>query len=600
MTDLLLDAWAATMWKVCWQGSIVVLAVWVICLVIPSMPARCRCWLWRLAILKFMVVLLLPALVNLPLLPAPSVAAPISEVSVQIVRQHLPVSRVDKVESCPSRAIELPSLPAILAFLWIIGFGWSLARLLVAWQGARRLRNQSRIIDNTPLIEQLAIQARLYGLRTSPALLETEGDGSPMLVGILRPAIMIPDATLRRLSPPELALVLGHELAHIRRGDLLWNLAAAMVRAVCFFNPLVWFGQRRMHLAQEIAADELAVIRQHGDPASYGNLLVSVISKLGPSRLIPTMSMGTAGSVNSLSRRLVAMKSFGRASYRVIVSSGILLAATVLLGIVPWRLVAAEPKDNTERESIASVKKSTEQPLSPGDKPRAYPRLAFWPFSTFSVRPFPKDYVSAWDDNRGPPYYNAEIKIIERKKGQPEKVVAAPKLRFGAGSTACCSFVADCPFDDEHGVMVLTVSSSADKQPVQHGIEANLLRHGVVMASKMTLLAGGIGDKATGKTTTTTADGSELVVLASIYPVTVSKTTATVPSRNPKTAGTESRVPVASTWGFAATGMDVSIIPDGKYEFNGPNGKFDVKLPIITCSDRLTGDKVQADGPAAR
>ena len=62
MTDFLLDAWAAVMWKACWQGSLVVLAVWLICLVIPSMPARCRCWLWRLAILKFMVVLLLPTL----------------------------------------------------------------------------------------------------------------------------------------------------------------------------------------------------------------------------------------------------------------------------------------------------------------------------------------------------------------------------------------------------------------------------------------------------------------------------------------------------------------------------------------------------------
>jgi beta-lactamase regulating signal transducer with metallopeptidase domain len=344
MMNLLLDAWAAVMWKACWQGSLVVLAVWLICLAIPSMPARCRCWLWRLAILKFMVVLLLPTLVNLPLLPAPAVAAPIPEVAVQIVTRQVPVSRVEPVEFHPSRTVELPSLRAILAFLWIIGFGWSLARLLVAWNGARRLRKQSRMIDNTPPIEQLAIQARQYGLRTSPALLATEGNGSPMLIGILRPTIVVPAGTLRKLSPPELAMVLGHELAHIRRGDLLWNLAAAAVRAVFFFHPLVWLSQRRLNLAQEVAADELAILRQHHDPVSYGKLLVSVISKIGPSRLIPTMSMGTAGSVHSLTSRLVAMASIGRVSRGIIATSGILLAATVLLGIVPWRLVAAEPK----------------------------------------------------------------------------------------------------------------------------------------------------------------------------------------------------------------------------------------------------------------
>ena len=217
---------------------------------------------------------------------------------------------------------------------------------------ARQLRKQSGIIDNTPLIEQLAIQARLYDLRGSPALLETGGNGSPMLIGILRPAIVVPGGTVRKLSLPELAMVLGHELAHIRRGDLLWSLAAACVRTVFFFHPLVWLSQRQLNLAQEVAADELAILRQHHDPASYGTLLVSVISRLGPSRLIPTMSMGTAGSVQSLTRRLVAMASIGRVSRGVIVASGFLLAATVLVGIVPWRLVAAEPKSANDAKNL--------------------------------------------------------------------------------------------------------------------------------------------------------------------------------------------------------------------------------------------------------
>ena len=99
MMDLLLDAWAAVMCKACWQGSLVVLAVWLICRVMPSMPARCRCWLWRLAILKFLAVLLLPTLVNLPLLPAPPVASPIPEVAVQIVTQQMPASPMDRVVS---------------------------------------------------------------------------------------------------------------------------------------------------------------------------------------------------------------------------------------------------------------------------------------------------------------------------------------------------------------------------------------------------------------------------------------------------------------------------------------------------------------------
>ncbi len=352
MEPSLLDAWAAVIWKACWQGSIVVLAIWLICRIMPSMPARCRCWLWRLAVLKFIVVLLLPTLVNLPLLPACSVASPIPEIAVQITNRQAQASPMDQVGVLSSLETELPSVRVILAFLWIIGVGWYSARLLAAWRGVRQLHKQSRIVGSTPLIKQLAIQARLYGLRSSPALLETEGNGSPMLIGILRPAIVVPGGTIHKLSVPELAMVMGHELAHIRRSDLLWNLVAACVRTVFFFNPLVWLSQRQLNLAQEVAADELTILRQHHDPASYGTLLVSMIGKLGPSRSIPSMSMGTAGPMWSLTRRLVAMASIGRVSRGAIVASGFLLAATALLGMVPWRLVAAEPKSTDDAELL--------------------------------------------------------------------------------------------------------------------------------------------------------------------------------------------------------------------------------------------------------
>jgi hypothetical protein len=67
---VLLDAWTTTMWRACWQGSLIVVAVWTICQLIPSMPARFQCWFWRLAILKFVAVLLLPFAFDVPLLPA--------------------------------------------------------------------------------------------------------------------------------------------------------------------------------------------------------------------------------------------------------------------------------------------------------------------------------------------------------------------------------------------------------------------------------------------------------------------------------------------------------------------------------------------------
>ena len=58
------------LWRATWQGSIGFLIVWLICGLLPRMPARFQCWLWRLALLKFMVVLLWRVPLAVPLLPA--------------------------------------------------------------------------------------------------------------------------------------------------------------------------------------------------------------------------------------------------------------------------------------------------------------------------------------------------------------------------------------------------------------------------------------------------------------------------------------------------------------------------------------------------
>jgi hypothetical protein len=236
-------------------------------------------------------------------------------------------------------------------------------------------------------------------------------------------------------------MVLGHELAHIRRADLLWNLVAAIVRAIFFFHPLVWLGERRLNMAQEVAADELAMTRQQQDPVSYGKLLVSVVSKLGPSRLLPTMSMGTAGPMKSLTRRLSAMRFYGRVSRQVVATSGILLGAAVLLGLVPWNVVAAEPQ---------------------GGEERSMQRLA-------------------------------TIKISEGENDKPKVVLAAPKIVFVPGHDAMIQI------GDTARCLEVTVRSLPDEKPMQHMIEVKLIRdfegeNPVILAApKITLLDGTTG-----------------------------------------------------------------------------------------------------------
>ena len=161
--------------------------------------------------------LLCPTLLNLPLLPAPWVAIPVPTVGLQVATE-LPASPLGHVGLSPSRTIALSSVLAILCSVWTIGVGWSLSRLLTAWHRTRQMRKHSQIIDCVSLTEQLEIQARLFGLRKSPELLEVPGCGSPMLDRHLSARHRDTYGDLSPLDRTERTMVLGHELAHIFGG----------------------------------------------------------------------------------------------------------------------------------------------------------------------------------------------------------------------------------------------------------------------------------------------------------------------------------------------------------------------------------------------
>jgi len=340
MTGLadLADAWAAAAWRAGWQGGLAALVVWSVCRLVPSVPARFQAWLWRLVVLKFAVAFFWAAPIGVPLLPAVEPTA--GTLLGSATPDRIAVEGGSVVRHEPAAAVAWRRLGFMV---WSAVVAWQAARLLRAFRAAGRLRRGCRPTGSAELLGQAAAVGGAFDLRTPLAVLESDGDGSPMLVGVVRPAVVFPVATLNRLDECERAMVLGHELAHARRGDLLWGLLAAVVRAVFFFHPLAWLAERRLRATQEVAADALAAARLKHAPAGYAALLVSVVGKLGPDRALPAMSAGVAGSHQSLKQRLLAMRFMKPMSRRAAAAHTGALVLLAAFGVVPWAVVAADP-----------------------------------------------------------------------------------------------------------------------------------------------------------------------------------------------------------------------------------------------------------------
>ena len=78
------------------------------------------------------------------------------------------------------------------------------------------------------------------------------------MIGLVKPAILLPASLLTQLTTDELAAILRHELAHIRRFDLPVQLIQKMIESLFFFHPTAWWLSRQIDDERENCCDDLA------------------------------------------------------------------------------------------------------------------------------------------------------------------------------------------------------------------------------------------------------------------------------------------------------------------------------------------------------
>src|SRR6186713_2184878 len=143
-----LNTWACILERASWQAGIVVLAVWCVCRIAPALPARLQSWLWRIALLKFLAILIWTAPIAVPLLPAPelttfSSAAPVSPMTISAAGEGTLAE--------PSQRLISPWLIPFL--VWIALVLWQAVRLRGAFRAARSLRSKCQPSTDASLVE---------------------------------------------------------------------------------------------------------------------------------------------------------------------------------------------------------------------------------------------------------------------------------------------------------------------------------------------------------------------------------------------------------------------------------------------------------------
>jgi beta-lactamase regulating signal transducer with metallopeptidase domain len=187
--------------------------------------------------LAYFLWLLVPTSLLVPLLPAPSAGLKImlpAPLSMPSLAGHLEVGSLS--------SFDLDWMP------WLI-CAWGVGALLFC---LRLARQQRRFIAGLglPIRDDAGVLRAAFRA------------GSPVVVGIVRPKIVVPSDFATRYASEEQALILAHERMHVRRGDLIANAMWALVRCIFWFNPLMHIAAQLSRFDQELACDA-AVMRKH-------------------------------------------------------------------------------------------------------------------------------------------------------------------------------------------------------------------------------------------------------------------------------------------------------------------------------------------------
>ena len=226
-------------------------------------------------------------------MPVVENAASINEEAV--VEPVIKISFAERVSS----AIETNA--GFIVYGWLIGvFGFCLWHL-GGWRQLQKLRRTMVKPVGEKLVSKMNKLADAIGVKRVVSLMESALVAGPVVVGWLKPVILLPGSALTGLNPEQLEAILAHELAHIRRCDYLVNIIQTAVEIVGFYNPAIWWVSAKIRAERENCCDDIAVALT-GDRVNYVRALTAMEEVRGGYKLAVA---GSGGSLFDRAKRLL-------------------------------------------------------------------------------------------------------------------------------------------------------------------------------------------------------------------------------------------------------------------------------------------------------
>jgi beta-lactamase regulating signal transducer with metallopeptidase domain len=271
------------------------------------------------------------------------------------------------------------SRTATLMLAWAAVVAMLSVRFAVAQRSMQRLLHQATPIDAAALTIDFEALRRLVKVRQPIRLVTSPHFGVPAVWGMFRPSIVLPPDLLKQLSGNQLTWVLLHELAHVRRGDLIVALVQRLTQIAHFFNPAIWIANRLIDQQREFACDDAALAASSLPRRDCGQGFLRVV-ELASSHAPALPALGFDGGLihykSFINRRLKRILDTRRpVQPRLTMASAALLLA--IAAITLPHLKAQQPVAQPPATTPPSVGVAAPQAAAVAQKTELPPKLAY-------------------------------------------------------------------------------------------------------------------------------------------------------------------------------------------------------------------------------
>jgi bla regulator protein BlaR1 len=254
------------------------------------------------------------------------------------------------------------NLDTIVLF-WVIGASVLLLRLVGSWVYVQQLKAEGIRLTESRIQEMFRRIATKLNIRSTVHLFESVRVSTPVVIGFIKPVVLLPVGLATGLTTKQIEAILAHELAHVKRFDYLVNLIQSLVEVVYFFHPALWWLSSRVRAEREHCCDDVAV-QVCGDKLAFARALAEVEAF----RQSPALAMAFASKKGMMLQRVKRVLGVTEKPQRRMSPNVLVLFVLLVFGMSVYAFQQGEKQKQAKAKNISHTSGDTKIVLDDNGK----------------------------------------------------------------------------------------------------------------------------------------------------------------------------------------------------------------------------------------